>query len=430
MERLLEIARKKADRVEVFSQAKSSDLVRFWNGKLKEVDSSILSGVGLTVMKDGRLGTAYTRNLIDREELLRNALFALAGGVEADYALAGAAAPAALDTFDPKIESVDCEALVEESSRLIDTLAPRTEGQVNTAATRAVTTVRVLTSDGFDNTARSSSYGAHLAVSYPGSYASIQKMTSAKSLVPFSRRDLDYVIETFDCSQKEVNPRSGPTKALFLPSCVYALVWRLIAATDGRTIYEKVSPLRDRVGQRVISPSLTLEDRPLDDAQPEARSFDDEGALCENRKIFDRGVLGGFYTDRYYAKKLGAEPTGNGWRGDITSRPSPGLEHLSIEPGKEPLGSLVKKMGRGVIVAGLLGAHSGNILNGDYSIGLSPGLWVEDGEIVGRVKDSMVAGNVYEDLNRVIGVGEDLEPASMGRFPAILIDDVSFSTRG
>lgn len=47
-------------------------------------------------------------------------------------------------------------------------------------------------------------------------------------------------------------------------------------------------------------------------------------------------------------------------------------------------------------MAGALGAHSGNIPNGDFSIGLSPGLYVENGEIVGHVKDSMVAGNIYE----------------------------------
>jgi len=50
------------------------------------------------------------------------------------------------------------------------------------------------------------------------------------------------------------------------------------------------------------------------------------------------------------------------------------------------------------------GAHSGNILNGDYSVGLCPGLYVENGEIMGHVKDAMVAGNIFETLKEVIDI--------------------------
>jgi PmbA protein len=292
-----------------------------------------------------------------------------------------------------------------------------------------VSTVRVLNSAGLDQTARSSSYYGHFAVNYPGSYASVSRVVTGKRLVPASAEDLDYIVGTYNASEAEVRPRSGPTRVLFLPGCVYALAWRLIAATTGRTVYEKVSPLREKVGERVLSQLLTVTDAPLDDSQPDARSFDDEGTACRNRAVFERGVLQGFHTDRYYAWKLGTEPTGNGWRGDVTSRPSPGLAHLRIEPGKHSLAALLKEMGEGVIVGGVLGAHSGNILNGDYSIGLSPGLWVENGRIAGQVKDAMVAGNVYEDLKRVVAVGDRLHPGYMGRFPALLLDGVQFATR-
>jgi hypothetical protein len=76
-----------------------------------------------------------------------------------------------------------------------------------------------------------------------------------------------------------------------------------------------------------------------------------------------------------------------------------------------------------------LGAHSGNRLNGEYSVGLAPGLWVEDGAIVGIVKDAMVSGNVYDDLNNVVGVGDTLWDGNGGRFPCLLLDNVSFSAR-
>ena len=86
-------------------------------------------------------------------------------------------------------------------------------------------------------------------------------------------------------------------------------------------------------------------------------------------------------------------------------------------------------MGRGVVVAGAMGAHSGNILNGDFSIGLSPGLYVDQGEITGHVKDAMVAGNIFETMKSVVALEDRAYPSYSGVFPAILFENVSVATK-
>jgi PmbA protein len=56
---------------------------------------------------------------------------------------------------------------------------------------------------------------------------------------------------------------------------------------------------------------------------------------------------------------------------------------------------------------------------------------VEKGEIVGRVKDAMVAGNVYETLKNVVDVGATLYPSHDNAWvPVILCDNVSVATKG
>jgi PmbA protein len=90
---------------------------------------------------------------------------------------------------------------------------------------------------------------------------------------------------------------------------------------------------------------------------------------------------------------------------------------------------MIATMEKGVIVAGALGGHSGNILNGDYSIGLAPGLYVEDGRIVGHVKDAMVAGNIFDTLKTVIALEDTGHPGYGGVFPAVLFDNVSVATK-
>ena len=427
MERLLEIARKHADAVTVYHSSGTQDGVGFENGRLKSADSSMGSGTALTLVMDGKQGFAYTRNLIDREGLVRDALAALAGGVEAAGDLPQ---PVELPQLDTAAEQVGGNAqLAAECRRLTDYLSGRVKGQVNTGAGRGEGEVRLLTSSGVDARQRSTRYFAGAQVLFPGSYSSIGRFCAAKAFVPFPDDDLQFIVDTFNASMKGAKGVPGRSRALFLPNAVYALVWRLGRASNAKAAYEKVSPLAGRIGEKILSDSITFADEPLNDGEPGARAFDDEGTPCRNHKLFDRGVFRGFYNDRFYARKTGTEPTGNGYRGDITEPPVPSLGHMAILPGDKSLADLLKLMGRGVVVAGVMGAHSGNLMHGDYSIGLAPGLWVENGEIVGVVKDSMVAGNVYEDLKNVIAVGDKSYHAQMGRFPALLLDNVSFSAR-
>jgi PmbA protein len=427
MERLLEIARKNADAVTVYGESEAHDLVGFENGRLKTVDSGMSSGTALTVVKDGKQGFAYTRNLIDREGLVRDAAAALAGGVEAAGDLP---VPVRLPVLDTAAEQAGGNAvLADECRRMTDYLSSRARGQVNLMSSRRTSDVRVLTSSGVDACTRATNYFAMAGVLYPGSYSGIRRMLSAKAFAPFPEAELQFIADTYNASAKEVKAPSGRVRVLFLADSVFALAWRLVEATEAKNVYEKVSPLAGRIGAQVLSEKLTVADEPLNDTRPGARAFDDEGTPCRNLKLFERGVLGSFYNDRFYARKTGTEPTGHGYRLDVRSRPVPSLQHLTMAPGEHSLADLLKLMGRGVVAAGVMGAHSGNRLNGDYSLGLSPGLWVEDGAIVGVVKDAMVAGNVYEDLKNAVAVEDTVHDAPMGRLPALLLDNVSFSSR-
>jgi PmbA protein len=427
MERLLEIARKHADAVTVYQVDGTHDSVGFENGRLKSADSGMSSGTAVTVVRDGKQGFAYTRNLIDREGLVRDAVAALAGGVEAAGDLPQ---PVKLPQLDTAADQIGGNALLaEECRRMTDYLSSRVKGQVNVGTDRGEDEIRLLTSSGVDARQRSTQYFAVAGVLYPGSYSGIHRICTAKAFTPFPDADLKFIADTYNISTKEAKGVPGRSRVLLLPDAVYALVWRLTAATNAKSVYQKVSPLAGRTGEKILSDKLTLGDEPLNDSLPGARAFDDEGTPCRDFRLFEQGVLKNFYNDRFYARKNGTEPTGHGYRGAVTSRPMPSLRHLKITPGDQSLDRLLKLMGRGVVVAGVMGAHSGNILHGDYSVGLAPGLWVEDGEIVGVVKDSMVTGNVYEDLKNVLAVGDTVQDAPMGRFPALLLDNISFSAR-
>ncbi len=436
MERLMEMAEKVSGSVEIYALEESGDGVGFENGKLKEIESNSQSGISLRIIKNGHLGFAYTKNLINREEFLQNALDSLKGEVEAPFDFPFPRDLPVLNTFDPSMEHLSNATLVEECQRVCDFLVSKTEGQVNVSAGRRTGRIRILNSRGTDVSTTSSAYGLHTAILFPNSYASIHRPWVHKRFENAPDSYLRFILETYTQSLKEVQLRGGKRKVLFLPEALYALLWRIQSVTSGRNIYQKVSPVLEKLNQKIFDEKLTLYDDPLNDQVPDARGFDDEGVPCRRFSVIDKGILTGFYYDLYYAGKLAVSPTGHGyksamWGGETVSfKPSPSLEHLSVQPGKKSFTELLRLMDEGIVIAGVMGAHSGNILNGDFSIGLSPGLYVERGEVLGYVKDAMVAGNIFDTMNHIIEIEDTLHPASGGMFPAILFDGVSVATKG
>jgi len=60
-----------------------------------------------------------------------------------------------------------------------------------------------------------------------------------------------------------------------------------------------------------------------------------------------------------------------------------------------------------LIVEQLIGGGQGDVLSGAFSGNVLLGYKVENGEIVGRVKDTMIAGNIYQLLNGPVELGRE-----------------------
>jgi PmbA protein len=424
MEQLLEMAKKVSDQAEIYSVDTRGDSVSFENARLKDIDSSIQSGISLRIIKNGVQGFAYTRNLTNREELIHNALDSLKGGVEGLFEFSINSDITYLDTYDPAIETLSSSEMVEECRRVCELLSRKTKGQVNISAHRSLDSIRIINSSGTEISWKSSAYYLSPQILYPYTSASLHRILKSKRFEKANDEYIDFLAETYNQSIKEVSLEKRNMKVLFLPGILYVFMWRLQTATSGQSIYQNISPVHQKIGEKIFDEKLSVYNDPLNDALPHARAFDDEGTPCRRFPIIERGVLKNFYYDLYFAQKLNTSSTGHGFKGSIFSKPVPSLNHLYMTPGNKSFSELVQSVDHGIIIAGALGAHSGNIPNGDYSIGIAPGLSVEKGEIVGHVKDVMVAGNIYDTLRNVVDMENTLHPCFGGNFPAILFDNI------
>lgn len=441
MEKLLEMARKICDKVEVYSIDYTYNPVTFEDAKLHDIESKFQSGISLRIIKNGKLGFAYTKNLLNREEILKNALDSIEGEVEVNYDFPLTEKLSQLDSYDPSIENLNSSEMVEECTRICDILKSKTDGEISITSSTYIENIHMINSEGTDISGKSSLYVIYGGVIYPGSASAIWRVFISKKFEKLPDNIMNEIIELYTLSSNIVETKGGKMKVMFMPNSMNTLNWRIFSGTSSKSIHEKISPVADKIGERIFDEKITIYDDSLNDKYPGARAFDDEGVPCKPLTIIENGILKSFYYDLNYATKLNAKSTGHGykvlqWGGEkITLKPVPALTHMIIKPGKKSFLELVKSIDRGIIIEGALGAHSGNIPNGDYSVGVNPGLYVENGEIIGRVKDAMIAGNIYETLEYVIDIGDTLHPSFIGLsnynawVPAILFDNISVATK-
>jgi PmbA protein len=139
------------------------------------------------------------------------------------------------------------------------------------------------------------------------------------------------------------------------------------------------------------------------------------------------GVLQLFYTDRTLGHQLGSGTTGNGFRPGLGSYPTPGLFNLLIQPGARSLEELIASLDEGLVVDQMLGGSAG--ISGDFSVNVDLGFWVKHGQIMGRVKDTMIFGNVYTALKGLVELGGDVEWNGSCYTPSLIVEGLSVTGR-
>ena len=122
--------------------------------------------------------------------------------------------------------------------------------------------------------------------------------------------------------------------------------------------------------------------------------------------LIEKGVVRNFLYDLQTAGQAGKKSTGSGSRGR-GGLMSPSPSALIISPGETTFEEMVKDIKEGLVIEQLMGAEQGNILGGDFSGNVLLGYKIENGKIIGRVKNTMVSGNVYQVLKEIAAIGKE-----------------------
>jgi PmbA protein len=261
---------------------------------------------------------------------------------------------------------------------------------------------------------------------------------NGRSFFPENTALEDFIGETVNYASSALENDSlspGKYPVIVHPVALSSFFEALVMAMDGRQVFEGLSPLKHRMGDRICSPMISIADDP---APPELVPYfhvSDEGLPVMRRPLIQNGELKSFLTDLEYAGRLGIPSTGHGQRletftygGEIGVEPHISPTNLVVENGEMPVAEMIRSIQSGLLLIQTWDVWSGTLINGDVSGTVSLGFRIHNGEVKGRVKDMRVSGNIYDFLGKQLA-GISLErPATLcGDLlaPYLLINDVS-----
>ncbi|WP_426959960.1 TldD/PmbA family protein [Muricoccus radiodurans] len=188
-------------------------------------------------------------------------------------------------------------------------------------------------------------------------------------------------------------PRTARIPVVYDPRVSNSLVGHLTGAVNGASVARGTTFLRDRLGQAVMAPGLTLRDDPLRPRGLRSRPFDAEGMPGQPRAVVQDGVLTTWILDWRSARQLGLASTGHASRG-VSGPPSPATTNLWLEPGTRTPAELMADIAEGLYVTEMIGSGV-NGLTGDYSRGAT-GFMIRNGALAEPVSGITIAGNLKD----------------------------------
>jgi PmbA protein len=192
------------------------------------------------------------------------------------------------------------------------------------------------------------------------------------------------------------------------------------------------SLLKGKLGESIANPMLTIRDDAVCKKSLGSVPFDAEGVAAQNKAVVENGVLKTYLYTLKSAAKDNVLPTGNGFRSGIHGAITTACTNFYITPSERTHDEMLAELDDGLYITALAGLHSGtNAVSGDFSLSAT-GFLVADAKIVRPVEQITIAGNFYQMLCDVTGIGGDLKfnmPGRMGTFgaPSMLINGLEVS---
>jgi PmbA protein len=430
-----------ADEAEVFAARRATVAVRFEKGDLKLVQVDEGSSLGLRAFKDHKLGFSSTNQegeaslQATAKDALMLAEFSPAD--EHNQLAIPSGTPVNYELVDPEVANMSVEDAVARATDFVarvKAIDPRLSiDQVELETSSGVHAIHSIPKSG--KGAHAAESDAVLSISVFGMAIEGEDVGGFHYNGDIARNVADFDVAC-EAALKEFgevalgNLGSGRAESyqgpvLFSPYALLSMfISPLVSASSAIAVQRERSALAGKLGTEVASTFLNVLDDPTDKTLGGCGTFDREGQPTARFPLVENGVLQGWMYNGYAASVDGVTSTGHAAGG---ARSTPGLGSHAIKiagAGELDQNGLMKELGKGLYV----GRFSGTVdpASGDFSGVAKSARWVEDGEIVRPVRETLLSGNAFELLHRIVAFSKDAERCmGSSMAPFALIDGVS-----
>ncbi|HEY6533625.1 MAG TPA: TldD/PmbA family protein [Acidimicrobiales bacterium] len=415
---------------EVFAEDRRNSSAVLDDGRVEELTSGRDRGAGIRVVVGDTTGFAHTADLTEAGLLAAAEAAAAAakggGGGTRTVALSRRSASRGYDieTYPgdvPKARKVELLTRADEVARGVgDAIS-----QVSVSYGDNSRHILVANSDGLlaeDDTVRTFFAVSCVATGDTGMQTGRESVGHTVGFELFDLYDIDdlarraadraltkLAARPAPSGQMPVVIASGGGGVLFHEACGHGLEADLVA--KGASVF------RDRVGQRVASPGVTVVDDGTMAKEWGNIAIDDEGNPAQRNVLIEDGILTDYMWDHLRARKEGRPSSGNGRRQSYQHLPMVRMTNTYLLAGTDDPDEIVASTEKGVLVKHLGGGQV-NTATGDFVFGMTEAYLIEDGKITEPIREGNLIGNGPEVLQRIDALGNDFEfgpPGTCGK---------------
>jgi PmbA protein len=377
MEKLFDKVLQCSDGGDLFKKEEQTSSVEMLQGKVQKIQGKKTVDMALRIVKDNNMGNAVSTSVEDGT-IIERALISCKYQKQEPVQFADNT-PSTVKCFDNKISEMSVEELTSEGQRVLDIFKKQDPGIIpDIHISNTKRNIHVMNSAGFDNFYDKTEYSISLSTKTSKGFTEIHEMLEASSYQQFSEEDIAKVIAKHKISQNRVGVETGKMPVIFGGKAMGSLMMRFLAGIKASSVFKGISPLEGKLLEQVFSTEITIRDNGILDFGIGSCSFDDEGVAAANTLLVEKGELKGYLAGISDAAKLKVNPTGNSFKRtlftqDIEDAPVLDSTNLLIEGKNLPDEELIKSVERGIYVDSVMGAHTGNIIAGEYSLNIGCG---------------------------------------------------------
>lgn len=402
---------------------------------IDRVEASKEQGLGVRVIKNGKVGFSYTTKLTkkDIEDCTKMAM---------DIALSQEEE----DVFEllkeqkenkNQIELFDKEGLSNDRQTKINKLL-ETEDKIKAYDPRIALVRDLSYTESTYSYLMENSYGVKIEETLSGFFvmgcaiAKDGEDTSSGCSYIASRfyEDLD-----FDLLSKEIaintvsllNPKSFETKSLpvvFSPDSMVSLLRAFSSVFLGDSLIKNKTMLKDKLQEQIASEEVTIiDDGTINRALGSSR-FDADGNPTQKNIVVENGVFKMFLHNIYTAKKSNQESTANSIRAGYRSVPQTGIHNFYLVPKNNSLETLLAAYEECVYITELMGLHMADPISGNFSLGAS-GIVYKNAKPMYAIRAVTVASNFLELLKKIKLIGNDFRFFGHVGSPSVLVENIT-----